>query len=246
MMPRLAASLCLVLGLTGCFSSQITLDYQPRPGMHLVGKPVATVGRFYDNRGTSPYYVGIIHPSLSSAQETIFLRVPAEEAVRNATLHALEARGMLAPSGAAYYIAGEIEELGCQMYSRPAATARLRIHVLDARNDRILFGRTYTARRQAANWQPGFYDPVPIMREITSRALQDAIDQALDDPALRRCIRSRTSRQAKPDKLPLPGPAATAPYVEAIRQQHLSAIIEAQAGPRGALQADSGLLPPRN
>lgn len=206
MMLRFAATLCLVLGLTGCFSSQITLDYQPRPGMHLSGKPVATAGRFYDNRGTSPYYIGVIHPSLSTAPETIFLRVPAEEAVRNATLHALEARKMLASSGASYYIAGEIEELTCQMYGRPTAVARVRIHVLDSRNDRILFGKTYATRRQAANWQPGFHDPVPVMREVTSRALQDVIDQALDDPALRRSIRSRTPHRNKTqDTLPLPG-----------------------------------------
>lgn len=214
MIPRLAASLCLALGLTGCFSSQVTLDYQPRPGMHITGKPVATAGRFYDVRGTNPFFIGHVDPSISTAKETIFLRVPAEEAVRNAVLHALEARNLLKESGAAYYIAGEVEELSCRMTSRPTAAARLRIHVLDARTDRILFAKTYGTRRQAANWQPGFYDPVPVLRELTSRALQDSIDQALDDPALRRVMRTRAPKreanEPKPDTLPLtPTPPAS-------------------------------------
>jgi hypothetical protein len=213
MFSRFAVSFSLLLTLTGCFSSQITLDYQPRPGMHVTGKPVATAGRFYDARGTGPFFIGHVDPSLSSAQETLFLRVPAEEAVRNAVLHALESRNLLKETGAAFYIAGEVEELNCRMSSRPTASARVRVHVLDARTDRILFARTYGARRHAASWQPGFYDPVPVLRELASRALQDVIDQALDDPALRRVMRERSARKpAKPagDTLPLTPSAPTA------------------------------------
>jgi len=207
MILRFAASLCLAVGLTGCFSSQITLDYQPRPGMHVSGKPVATAGRFYDVRGTNPWFIGWVDPSISTAQETLFLRVPAEEAVRNAVLHGLQARNLLKESGASYYIAGEVEELSCRLSSRPTAAARVRIHVLDSRNDKILFAKTYGTRRHAGGWQPGFYDPVPVLRDIASRALQDVIDQALDDPALRRVMRSRAPRspaeKLTPDTLPL-------------------------------------------
>ena len=206
MIFRFAASLCLALGLTGCFSSQITLDYQPRPGMHVTGRPVATAGRFYGGRGTNPWFIGHVDPSISTAQETLFLRVPADEAVRNAVLHALQARNLLKETGAAYYIAGEVEELNCRLTSRPTASARVRIHVLDSRNDKILFARTYAHRRHAANWQSGFYDPVPVLRELASRALQDVIDQALDDPALRRVMRPRSPRtqgKPSPDTLPL-------------------------------------------
>ncbi len=213
MIFRTVASLCLALGLTGCFSSQITLDYQPRPGMHVTGKPVATAGRFYDVRGTNPWFIGHVDPSLSNAQEILFLRVPADEAVRNAVLHALQARNLLKESGASYYIAGEVEELNCRLSSRPTASARVRIHVLDSRNDKILFARTYANRRHAASWQPGFYDPVPVLRELASRALQDVIDQALDDPALRRVMRPRNERTPEkrtPDTLPItPAPSTS-------------------------------------
>jgi hypothetical protein len=192
MLLRLAAIFFAVLGLSGCFTAQVSLDYLPRPGMHVMGRPEVGVGQFYDNRGVSSYYLGTSRNAIGTPTEYVMLRVPADEAVRNAFLHALEARTMLADgAGQKYYLSGEIEVLRSSIIKKPFAEVVLRVHLLAAGSERIVFRRTYSSQRAAPGFAFGYQDTVQVMRELASRALQDAVDKALDDPALRRAMRSR-------------------------------------------------------
>ena len=194
MTSRLLSAAVFGLCLSGCTVSEVSLDYQPRPGMHIVGRPEVTVGNFYDARGLAPYFVGTARNAFGISTEQVLLRVPADQAVRNAFLHALEARKMLADSGGKYYLAGEVVELGCTMHSLPTAIARVRLNVVQVGSDRIVFSKTFFARRQAHSFQHGYGDPVPILRDLVSRALQDTVDSALDDREIRRAIQQHVPR----------------------------------------------------
>ena len=192
MIFRSFAIFVLPVLLAGCFSAQVSLDYLPRPGMHLTGRSEIGVGHFYDNRGVPPYYLCTSRSAIGTPSEHVLLRVPADEAVKNAFLHALEARGMLADGPSQkYYLAGEVEVLRASIVQKPFAEAVIRLHVLQTGSDKILFRRTYSAQRSAAGFMFGYEDTVQVLRELTSRTLQDAVDKALDDPALRKAIRAR-------------------------------------------------------
>ena len=172
--------------LCSCETAQVSLDYQPYPGQALPGRPDYTVGRFINMRGEGSFYLGTVRTPIGAPIENVTLHTPVEEAVKNAFAHALNTRGMLAsPTGANYIITGEILELYCQMIVRPYAYARVRVNVVKAGSGQIVFSRVYAGERQSAAYRPGSGSPVPLLRDLTSRALQDAVDRAVDDPELR-------------------------------------------------------------
>jgi hypothetical protein len=111
--------------------------------------------------------------------------VPVDEVVRNAFSHGLSARGMLSGSGAPYVLTGEILELHGDQVVRPAGYARVRVNIIRGASGQIVFTRIYSGERESGIYRPGSGSPVPAIRELVSRALQDVVDRALDDPAMR-------------------------------------------------------------
>ena len=184
------AQCAAVLLLSGCTLSQVSLDYQPSLAQVVKGRPVFSVGRFNNTRSEDSYYLGVVRTPVGTPLEYIRTRTPIEEVVRNAFTHACAARGMLASgSNARYMVTGEILELSCQQLVRPYAYARIRMNVVKASTGELVFTRTYAGERQSAAYRPGSGSPVPVLRELASRALQDAVDRALDDPEFRGRVR---------------------------------------------------------
>lgn len=176
----------LALLASACTSSQISLDYQPSLAQVVPGSPHFAVGPFADTRGVSPYYLGKVSTPIGSPLEYIQTGTPANVIVRNAFSHALSARGMLTgPGRARFHITGEVLDLYCQQVVRPYGYARLRVNIVRAGTGQIVFSRVYAGERQSTAYMPGSGSPVPMLRDLTSRALQDAVDRALDDPEMR-------------------------------------------------------------
>ncbi len=184
-------TIALAIGLTvsviSCSSSsEISLDYNPQPGRIVRGKPEFATSSFVDRRNQEPNYVGNVRTQIGTPLEYIYTRVPVAQVTTNAFAHGLQARGMLTNTGAArYLIRGEVQELYCQMLVRPYAYARVRVSVMEAGSGQVLFSSVFTGERQSPAYVPGSGSPVPMLRDLTSRALQDVVDKALDSPQLR-------------------------------------------------------------
>lgn len=178
----------LVLGtlalLPGCTPSTVSLDYLPNAAGNQRGPAVFSVGAFRDERGVPSNFLGGIGLPGVVNLENVYLKIPVEETVRNAFLHALDARRMLASSSSKYSISGIVLDLHCEMLKNPYASAQIRVNVTDSRGV-VIHSKEYTAERQSVFYVHGSGDPVPVLRNLTSRALQDAVDQAIDDPAMR-------------------------------------------------------------
>jgi hypothetical protein len=185
------AGLAAMCGLlAACGSSQVTLDYQPIPGRMVRGAPNMVVGLFTNSRQEGPYLLGTVRTPLGTPMEHVMTRTPVESVVANCFSHALNHRGMLtAQRRARFIITGDVQELYCQMIVHPYGYARLRVNVLDAASGQIVFSRIYAGERQSTAYRPGSGSPVPLLRDLTSRALQDAVDRACDDPELRARVR---------------------------------------------------------
>lgn len=177
-----------LLGLSACTnSSVISLDYVPGP--HLKGAPDFAVGRFKDKRGVQPQTLGHVRLPVGPSVDTVQTRLPVSNIVHNAFGYGLESRGMLAPQGKKrLIIQGEIQDLRAQLLVHPYGYARIRVSVVDAASKAVIFTKLYEGERQSSAYRPGSGSPIPILRELTSRALQDVVDHALDDPALRRSV----------------------------------------------------------
>ena len=62
------------------------------------------------------------------------------------------------------------------------------MNVVEAVSGRVLFTHVYEGERQSNAYRPGSGSPVPLLRDLTSRALQEAVDRALDDTNMRQRI----------------------------------------------------------
>lgn len=180
-----------ILLLSGCAATQVSLDYQPTSAQIIKGSPIMAVGRFANSRNEDSYYLGVVRTPIGTPIEYIQTRTPIEEIVHNAFSHACSARGMLnSPSKARYVITGEVLDLYAQQLVRPYGYARIRVNIVKGSTGQIVFSRVYAGERQNPAYRPGSGSPVPGLRELVSRALQDAVDRAMDDPEMRGRIQS--------------------------------------------------------
>ena len=186
----------ILVGAAACFSlsscansSVISLEYVPQPGMMVRGDPDFAVGQFTDKRGEQAQTLGHVRLPIGPNVDTIQTRLPVSDVVRNAFAYALESRGMLATDvKGRFVLTGEIQDLRSQLLVHPYGYARIRVNVVEAVSGRVLFTHVYEGERQSNAYRPGSGSPVPLLRDLTSRALQEAVDRALDDTNMRQRI----------------------------------------------------------
>jgi hypothetical protein len=173
------------LVLANCKSTEVSLDYQPGLSQSAPGPRKLSAGRFSDMRREGSYYLGTVRTPIGSPMERVNTRIPIEQVVRNAFAHGMSSRSMLSGRGAPYVLTGEILDLHCDQVIRPAAYAKIRVNVVRVSSGQVVFSRIYSGERENSAYLPGSGSPVPMLRELASRALQDVVDRALDDSALR-------------------------------------------------------------
>ena len=183
----LSCTCAAALGLASCASdSSISLDYVPLLSLAQRGVPEFTVGAFANKRGLDSRYLGTVKLPLGVPIEHVNSTAPVEAVVANAFAHALRNRGMLTDSDKArFLITGDVLDLHAELLVHPYASAKVRMNVVEVGSGRVLFSNVYSAERQSAAYRPGSGSPIPILQELTSRALQDAVDHATDDPDMR-------------------------------------------------------------
>ena len=201
------AALSLAFCAVSCSTtSQVSLDYVPSRGHVLPGTAEFTTRMFSDQRGEEPTFLGTVRTQIGTPVERLHLRAPADQVVTNAFGHGLQARGMLAsPASARYIITGEVMDLYCQMMVHPSGYARVRVKVVEAGSGQILLNRIFEGERTGPVYLPGSGSPVPQLRELTSGALQDAVDHALDDGGFRALVDGMTPRPGGPSPRFTPG-----------------------------------------
>lgn len=189
--------------VTSCSTtSQVSLDYAADSSRIRPGPQEFSTRRFHDQRGLGPMDLGTVRTQIGTPLEHVQTRVPVSEAVTNAFGYALQSRGMLTrPRAARYIVTGDVMDLYCQMLVRPYGYARIRLTVLEAASGQIIHSRVYTGERGSSAYVPGSGTPVPLLRDLVSSALQEAVDKALDDPELRNKLRAADMPAA-----PAPGP----------------------------------------
>lgn len=187
-------STAFTLASCGFNTSVVSLDYQPRLGQTLQGPQVVETGRFADMRLLGEFSLGTVHTPFGTPLETIKTRVPVSNIVRNAFAHGLNARKMLTPSSTAQFIlTGEVMDFECQQRVHPSSFASVRVNLVRVGSGEIVYSRVYQSARESSAYIPGSGSPVPNLQDMASRALQNVVDRALDDPELRKHLTNITS-----------------------------------------------------
>jgi len=192
MLATAASLFCLAACTT---TSQISLDYATGVGHVQPGAAEFMTQAFVDRRDMGTHDLGTVRTQIGTPIEHVQTRIPVADLVTNAVGYALQARGMLARrAGARYIVTGEVLDLQCKLLVHPYGYARLRVSVLDAATGRVLHKGTYEGERQGSAYIPGSGSPVPMLGDLTSGALQDAVDRALDDVSMRERINARPNQ----------------------------------------------------
>lgn len=167
-------------------TSQVSLDYVPNAGRTVQGFAEFTTQPFVDQRDLGPNELGTVRTQLGTPIENVQTRIPVAQIVTNAFGHALQSRRMLsAKSASRFMVTGEVLDLHCKLLVHPYGYAKLRVNIIEANTGRIVHSEIYEGERQSSAYIPGSGTPVPMLSDLASGALQDAVDRALDDPAMR-------------------------------------------------------------
>ncbi len=176
----------IALTLSSCSSTSVSLEYQPSLGQNIPGPRKVAVGRFADLRREGGRALGAVKTPVGTPMEYITTNVPVDQVVRNAFAHGLSSRRMLvSEAGAPFMLTGEVLQLYTDQVIRPAAYATIRVNLVRTNSGRIVFSRVYRAEQEGKAYLPGSGSPVPMLRELASRALQHTVDSALDDAGFR-------------------------------------------------------------
>jgi hypothetical protein len=189
------AGLTAAIILSSCGTTPVSLDYLPNPALSAPG-PAGTiaVGNFVNRRDMSDFSLGTIRTPIGTPLEEVVTKVPIGQVVQNSFAYGLSSRKMqAAPGNAPYILAGDVVEFYCQQLVHPYAFAKINVTLIEARTGRVVFSHVYQAEREASAYIPMTGSPVPMLRELASRALQDVVDQSLKDAALRARIRPRST-----------------------------------------------------
>jgi hypothetical protein len=184
MIRRALLSLSAIALLGSCIHSQVSLDYQPRPAGSRSGGPLCAIGDVQDLRGMKPNVLGGVDPSRFGLGELITVKGAATDSVRGSFEHGLASRGMLAQERSPKVMLDvQIDEFLCRLTGKPYASAKVQVTARSA-GGKVLYRAAYSASRQDSGYEREFGDAAFDLRNLASRALQDAVDQALDDERL--------------------------------------------------------------
>jgi len=185
------AALLLALALAACTNS-VGLKYAPGSGIAKFDAPIApvAVGVFDDQRGEPANWLGAIRGGYGNPLKNLESDQPVASLVQAAFVAGLQARGVaVEPASAALQISGTVRQLDCNQYARQEANVEIDVAVTDKASGKRSFNRTYQASKlDGFTLATGVFASVEDLRVLTEKTLREAVDKALDDPALRAAL----------------------------------------------------------
>lgn len=184
------AAATLVL-LAGCGTTAVGLKYAPPAAVQRVATAVTVqVGSFADQRGEPPTWLGAIRGGFGNPLKNLESERPVVELVGEAFADALKARGNTV-GGGGLQLSGVVRKLDCNQIVRREANVEIEVTVKGA-DGRVRLNKTYAASRldgSLVTMSAGVFASVDDLRVTLELALREAVDKALDDPAMRDALR---------------------------------------------------------
>lgn len=181
--------------ITGCSTNSVGLVYKPAVTPAAVGADSGTVSvrPFVDQRGEPAAWIGAIRGGFGNPLKTVEVSPSVAVVVETAFIDGVKARSLQPPSGSAnFQISGVITKLDCSQYVRREAHVAIEVRVVDAISEKPVFTQTYTADELDGSLialNVGVFGSVESLRALAEKALNEVVDKALDDPALRSAIK---------------------------------------------------------
>jgi uncharacterized lipoprotein YajG len=184
-----ALAVLAVLVLGGCSTNTVDLTYDTtavasRPAVAANSVKILSVS---DSRKHGSHWLGAIRGPFGSPLKTLNTPVPVKDVVENAFTTALKARGLLASTGGDYGMEVVINQLDSNQLVRREAHIRLHISMVEFASGQQIYAtdiRIDKVSGSLVTFDASIFAAVEDLRKVANQALQEAVDQALDDPQL--------------------------------------------------------------
>jgi uncharacterized lipoprotein YajG len=178
-----------ILGLGGCSTNTVDLAYDTatvvsQPAIAANSVKILSVS---DGRKHGSHWLGSIRGLFGNPLKTLNTQVPVKDVVENAFTSALKARGLLAPTGGDFGMTVVINQFDCNQYRRREAHVRLHVSIVEFASGQQIYDKDIRIDKVTGNlitFDAGIFADVEDLRKVANQALQEAIDEALDDPQL--------------------------------------------------------------
>jgi hypothetical protein len=182
--------LALVCLTAACSTTRTTLSYQPTKTVSPSStRPLFGVGKFSDDRGTDPHWLGAIRGGFGQPLKTIELSETASEVVEHAYSQALAARGLLDSTAPRYVLAGKIVHLDCSQFVRREAHADIDLTVIDSASGKPVFEQSFqktVVQGDTVTLDAGIFASVDDLKAVATQALNEMIDESLSSDVFRK------------------------------------------------------------
>jgi len=191
-MKKVLVSLAAVLLVAGCSTTPVAVNYQAAGTARAFPSGSAvSVGAFVDQRGEPANWLGAIRGGFGNPLKTLEKPQPVAKIVEAAFADGVRARSNGNKGGHAFEVRGTVKRLDCSQYVRREAHAVIEVAVVDAATKQERFRRAYASdvvEGSLINLQTGIFASVEDLQAVAQKALQEAVDKALDDAAFRDAI----------------------------------------------------------
>jgi len=179
-----------ILGLGGCSTNTVDLAYDTatvvsQPAIAANSVKILSVS---DGRKHGSHWLGSIRGLFGNPLKTLNTQVPVKDVVENAFTSALKARGLLAPTSGDFGMTVVINQFDCNQYRRREAHVRLHVSIVEFASGQQIYDKDIRIDKVTGNlitFDAGIFADVEDLRKVANQALQEAIDEALDDPQLK-------------------------------------------------------------
>ena len=178
-----------VLVLGGCSTNTVDISYDTtavarQPAVAANSVKILSVS---DGRKHGSHWLGAIRGPFGSPLKTLNTPVPVKDVVENAFTTALKARGLLASTGGDYGMEVVINQFDSNQLVRREAHVRLHVSMVEFASGQQIYVADVRINKVSGSlitFDASVFADVEDLRKVANQALQEAIDQALDDPRL--------------------------------------------------------------
>ncbi|MBN9562936.1 MAG: hypothetical protein J0H14_19750 [Alphaproteobacteria bacterium] len=193
---KLLAAAMAALSVCGC-TQGVSLAYSPSASPAKVDGPptIANVSTLDRRNEQDPTWIGAIRGGFGNPLKVLHLSSPLAETVTKAFREALAARGLLAPGGQGNFdLSVTVPKFQSTQMVRREAEATIAIELLDRTSGRVVYHNQAEVDLVAGSvlaLDTGVFASPSDLQAVAQKALTQAIDQLLDNPAFIAAARSR-------------------------------------------------------
>lgn len=176
--------------LAAC-SSPGSLGYVP-PATITAGPPVVTSVQVVDQRNEKPNRVATIRGGYGNPLKVLDTTTPVAQEVQNVFVRALQARGMMAPDDSGpYRFQVDLLTLYGNQYLGRKAEVKFTLTVFDRAGRPVYRDTIARDDYEFTFFDNGIFSSIETLGKRVESLLDRAVDEALDNPALRNVVRGQ-------------------------------------------------------